>query len=158
LTEGERQEIFCQFISPLDDQLQRVLDSSQAWVEIADPWLDDSDVWNLRRVWEERNVELREIWERVKKTINHPNDRSEMRLDDISRDMLTWIQQDYKILPDYWKNPTVTLKGFDGPEALLQLSYYVDNIRLEHDERASRIHTEIGRQVRDFLHENGVWG
>jgi len=158
LTESERQEIFCQFISPLDDQINRVLDSSQAWAEIADPWLDDSDVWNLRRVWEERNLELRAIWERVKKAINHPNDRSEMRLDDIARDMLTWIQQDYKILPDYWKNPAVTLKGFDGPNAQLQLSYYVDNIRLEHDERAERIRTEIGRQVRDFLHENGVWG
>lgn len=158
LTDAERQEIFCQFISPLDAQLDLVLTSSQAWAEEPDPWLDDSDFWNLRKAWEERNLELRSIWEKVKKAINHPNDRSEMRLDDLVREMLSWIQQEYKILPAFWKNPMVTFKEFDDSNAILQLSYYVDNIRLEHDERADRVRTEIGRQVRDFLYEMKVWG
>ncbi len=158
LTEGERQELFCQFIAPLDDQIDKVLTSCQAWSEEADPWLDDGDTWNLRKAWEERNLELRTIWERVKKAIHHPNDRSEMRLDDYVRDMLNWIQQEYKILPAFWKNPMVVFKEFDESNAILQLSYYVDNIRLEHDERADRVRTELGRQVRDFLHEMKVWG
>jgi len=157
LTDTEKQEIFCQFIAPVDDLVQRVLDSAQSWAEEADPWLDDRDVWKLRKTWEEKNLELRNIWERVKKSIYHPDDRSEMRLDDIARDMLVWIQEEFKDLPAFWKNPAVVFKDFHGTGAQLQLSYYVDNIRLEHDERADRVRTEIGRQIREYMQENHAW-
>lgn len=157
LTETEKQEIFCQYIAPVDEQIQHTLEASQTWAEEGDPWLDDRDTWKLRKTWEEKNLELRNMWERVKKAIHHPNDRSEMRLDDIVRDMLVWIQEEFKILPAFWKNPAVVFKDFSDTNARLQLSYYVDNIRLEHDERAERVRTEIGRQIREYLQDIQAW-
>ncbi|MHC1781781.1 MAG: mechanosensitive ion channel family protein [Anaerolineaceae bacterium] len=157
LSESERQEIFCNFISPTEEKLTEVISLSGQWCDIPDPWLDHTDHWNLHRLWEKRNRMLLDAWERVKKMIYHPDDLTEMRLDDIAAGILEWLRRDYKIIPTYWKNPVATLKDFDGSTARLELSYYVDNIRLEHDERASRVKSELNHQVWLYLRDLGVW-
>lgn len=157
VTESERQEIFCNFISPVEQKLNAVTSLATQWSDIQDPWVDHTDHWNLHRLWERRNRQLLDQWERVKKIIYHPDDRTEMRLDDISAGILESIRRDYKIIPTYWKNPVVTLKAFDGSTAHLILSYYVDNVRLEHDERANRVRSEINHQVWFYLRDLGVW-
>lgn len=151
MNEVERQDIYCNFLSPIDNKVSAVIELAKAWTEAEDPWLHHTDYWDLRRLWDLRNELLRAQWEKVKKAIYNPDDRLELRLDDVSKNMLEWIQKEYKVVPPYWKNPEVMLKQFDGERLVLELSFYVDNIRLEHDERAKRVRTEIGRQVRDAL-------
>ena len=153
LTETERQELFCNYIAPVEPAIEQVASLTKSWSTTIDPWLDPSDHWDLVRLWEFRNVQLQEQWEKVKKTIYHPNDHTEMRLDDLTREFLDWIQLEYKILPEYWKNPTVYLKGSAGGDIQLQVSYYVDNIRLEHDERANRVQSEIAFQIQKLVQE-----
>jgi hypothetical protein len=159
LSEVERREINNEFIVPIEDEVNAVMDLTKIWTEAEDPWLDDSDYWNLRWLWRTRNDLLRSQWEKVKRTINHPDDRLEMRLDDVTASMLEWIKREYKVAPESWKDPRVTLKRFDGDRAILELWFYVDNIRLEHDYRPSRVRTEIGRQVRDAMWapDQGIW-
>jgi MscS family membrane protein len=157
LDEEERQEIFCNFISPVEHEIESVTSLAKSWSETPDPWLDDGDHWDLHELWEMRNNQLINEWGKVKKSIYRPDDRYEMRLDDITARILDWIQLEYKIIPSYWKDPVVVLKQFDGSTAQVCLSFYVDNIRLEHDERANRVRSEIGNQVRDCLLEMRVW-
>ena len=68
LTEGERQELYCNFLSPAEENIQTTLSSAKAWFEARDPWLNDTDYWQQRKLWEGRNEQLLLNWERLKKT------------------------------------------------------------------------------------------
>jgi hypothetical protein len=74
-----------------------------------------------------------------------------MRLDDMALAMVKWLNSDYKILPEVWKDPKVNFKAFDGDVTNVQLWFYVDNIRLEHDGRLQRVRTDIARRIREEL-------
>jgi MscS family membrane protein len=151
LSEAERQEIYCKFISPVEDEINAVTGLAKAWTEVEDPWLNDNDIWDLRRLWGHRNELLRGQWEKIKRTIYHPDESLELRLDDVVGNMLDWIQREYKVVPAYWKTPCARLKSLDGERAEVELAFYVDNIRLEHYERANRVRNEIGQHIRDAL-------
>jgi MscS family membrane protein len=153
LNEGERQEIYCNFIAPIENEVGAVTDLAKAWTEAEDPWLNHTDYWDLRQLWENRNELLRGQWEKVKKAIYHPDESMETRLDDVAGNLIDWIQREYKVVPSYWKTPCTRLKSLDGGRAVIELAFYVDNIRLEHYERANRVRTEIGHQIRDALGE-----
>ena len=75
-----------------------------------------------------------------------PDDPTEMRLDDMALALVKWLRTEYRILPEAWKNPKVTFKSFDGDTTILQLWFYVDNIRLERDGRLQRVRTDIARE------------
>jgi hypothetical protein len=49
--------------------------------------------------------------------------------------MIDWLDKEYKNVPGYWKYPVVAVKDIDHTNSQLELWYYVDNIRLEHDSR-----------------------
>lgn len=127
------------------------------WFEMADPWLADHDQWDLREIWQTRNARLLERWDQARRALEHPDEINETRLDDRVRELLQWVEEEYKTHTPYWKNPTVTITGFSGSGAKLALWYYVDNIRLEHEERARRVQTEIAQRVRVDLEEASIW-
>lgn len=147
LSEGERQEIYCNFISPAENGMSVVIHLTRTWVEIQDAWLNSNDFWSQRKMWDNRMEQLQLKWERLKKIIYSKDDRNEMRLDDFTINLLEWIEKEYKLPPGYWKNPMATIKRMEKEIVVLQLSYYVDNIRLEHDTRARRVQTEISRMI-----------
>jgi MscS family membrane protein len=153
LSEGERQELYCDFISPVERNMEASIAAAKAWMEVGDPWVNDSDVWKQRMNWESRNEQLLIHWNRLKKVLYEVNDRREMRLDDSTKMMLGWLEKEYKSPPGYWKDPTVLIKALNGTSAQLQISYYVDNIRLEHDGRPHRVRNEISRMVQEKLVE-----
>jgi len=62
-----------------------------------------------------------------------------------------WLRTEYRILPEAWKNPKVTFRSFDGDMTVLNLWFYVDNIRLERDGRLQRVRTDIARRIREEL-------
>jgi hypothetical protein len=64
------------------------------------------------------------------------------------------VEKEYKIPPEYWKDPIVIVKELEESSTHLQISYYVDNIRLEHDGRPRRVRNEISRMVQEKLVEN----
>jgi MscS family membrane protein len=153
LSESERQELYCDFVSPVERNMETAVSAAKAWMEVPDPWVNEADVWNQRKIWGLRNDQLIIQWERLKKVLYEVNDRREMRLDDSTKMMLTWLEKEYKTPPGYWKNPTVAIKTLNETSTQLQISYYVDNIRLEHDGRPHRVRNEISRMVQEKLVE-----
>ena len=131
--------------------MEEVIKQTKTWIEIQDSWLNSNDFWNQRKLWDLRMEQLRLKWERLKKMIYSRDDRNEMRLDEFTINLLEWIEKEFKLPPGYWKNPMATIKRLDKDAVVLQLSYYVDNIRLEHDTRASRVRTEISRIIQEKM-------
>lgn len=157
LTMAERQEIYCQFLAPAEANLGTVLSLATEWSEAPDGWLNPKDYWSLRKVWETRNEQLRLKWDALKRTIHATDDRNEMRLDDLSSNLLDWLDKEFKIIPGYWKDPVVSIKSFNGESIQLELWYYVDNIRLEQDGRSRRVRSELSRLIREKFVQEGIW-
>jgi small-conductance mechanosensitive channel len=151
LNAAERQELFCNYVSPAESAVQAVITQAKAWYEVQDAWLNSNDFWAQRKLWENRSEQLHVHWERLKKTMVTQDDRTELRLDDSTKQLLEWLEKDYKLPPGYWKNPSVAVKSIDGPQTHLQLWYYVDNIRLEHDSRSQRVRSELSRIIQERL-------
>jgi MscS family membrane protein len=157
LSEGERQELYCNFVSPTDNNIQVTMAMSKNWFEARDAWLNDTDFWNQRKVWERRNEQLQLHWERLKKVLYQVDERDEMRLDDNTKQMLEWMEREYKVPPGYWKDPSIVVKELSNGNIGLKLCYYVDNIRLEHDHRPQRVRAEVSRLIHEELVERGLW-
>lgn len=153
LSSVERQELFCNFISPVENAVERCLHAARAWLEADDPWVQPNEGRAQARLWQKRNEQLQLHWERLKKALLEVSSQRELRLDESTLDMLKWIKKEYKIPPSYWKDPVVSVKELSADSALLQLSYYVDNIRLEHDGRPRRVRDELSRMIHELLQE-----
>jgi small-conductance mechanosensitive channel len=157
LTEFERQELICNYISPCEAEIERTAELAREWVETKDGWLNHTDYWHLRKIWQARNEQLGFHWQVLKKNIQSPNDRLATRLDDMASAMIDWIDTEYKIVPGYWKDPMVEIREVEQGSATILLHYYVDNIRLENDGRPRRVRTELNRIVRDRFIQEGIW-
>jgi small-conductance mechanosensitive channel len=157
LTEFERQELICNYISPCEAEIDRTTQIAREWVETKDGWLNHTDYWHLRKIWQARNEQLSFHWQVLKKNIQSPNDRLDTRLDDMASNMIDWIDTEYKIVPGYWKDPMVEIREVEQGSVTTLLHYYVDNIRLENDGRPRRVRTELNRIVRDRFIQEGIW-
>jgi small-conductance mechanosensitive channel len=157
LTEMERQELYCKYVAPISDSIQLVSESTHNYSDALDGWLTQEDFWNLKKTWQRREEQLQVHWQQLKKAIQTPDDRTEMRLDDFCSGMIDWLEREFKIVPGYWKDPEVSIKEFDHTQTHLQLWFYVDNIRLERDGRARRVRSEISRIIREKLIEANTW-
>ena len=157
LTELERQDLYCNFVSPAERDIEATISASKAWMEMCDPWLNDTDFWGQRKLWEKRNEQLKMHWEFLKKTIYHPDESRELRLDNTTKVMLEWLEKEYKVPPGYWKDPMVAVKAISSASTVLEIGYYVDNIRLEHDSRPHRVRTELCRIIQEKMVEANFW-
>jgi MscS family membrane protein len=157
LTNAERQELYCNYVSPSDNDVENILKLSKVWSETKDGWLNDTDFWNLRKVWQERNEQLELHWNSLKKMIQTPDDRNEMRLDNLTAGLIEWLHKEYKIVPGYWKDPVISIKELTDHGANIEIYYYVDNIRLEKDGRPRRVRSELNRIIREKFIQEGIW-
>lgn len=151
----ERQELFCNFISPVQSAVERTLLASKAWLQAEDPWIQPNESKIQTRLWETRNEQLELHWERLKKALLEVQSQRELQLDDSTLALFKWIAREYKTPPGYWKDPVVTVKELNTGGAVLQLSYYVDDIRLEHDGRPRRVRNELARMIYERLQVPG---
>ena len=119
--------------------------------------LMDGDYWSQRKLWEERNEQMLLHWNNLKNTLQHPDDRMELRLDDLSADLIDWLDKEYKIVPGSWKDPMVEVKSVSADSIELELHYYVDNIRLEMDGRPRRVRSELNHLIRHEFVQEGIW-
>lgn len=148
---AEKLEIKQGFLAPTQAAFEALMVASQAWAQQDDAYALATENEQLRSVWQLRNERLAERWEALRGKMIRPTDPTEMRLDDMALGLVDWLTSEYRLLPEAWKNPRVTFKRFDGGSAALQLWFYVDNIRLEHDGRLQRVRTDVARRVRAAL-------
>jgi len=153
----ELEELHSQFVAPVDRRVGLLKEAAIAWVETRDNWLWEDDYWALLKDWKIRNEDLDLRWEALSKYLQHPDDRLEFRLDDLSGNLIDWIDNAYKIVPGPWKDPVVEVKHVGAESCDLELHYYVDNIRLERDGRPRRIRSELNHLIREEFVQAGIW-
>ncbi len=158
LTQQELEEIKGSFIFPVQSRIDEMMLLVDEWVSTPDKWLKDGDFWSQRKLWETRNEELLLHWDNLKKFLQHPDERLELRLDDLSADLIDWLDKEYKIVPGSWKDPMVEIKSVSADTIELELHYHVDNIRLEMDGRPRRVRSELNHLIRHEFVQEGIWG
>jgi hypothetical protein len=147
----EKREIKQDFLAPTESAYQALISAAEAWRKQSDPYASTAENHAVSQIWERRNEHLETRWEELRGKMIKPDDPTEMRLDDMALALGDWLRTEYRILPEAWKNPKVTFKSFDGDSTILQLWFYVDNIRLERDGRLKRVRTDIARRIREEL-------
>ena len=150
-TPQEKQEIKQGYLPPTQEAFLKLMEAAEAWRTQPDPYASEVEHESALHTWALRNERLQGRWEQVREKMIKPDDPTEMRLDDMALAMVRWLNTEYKILPEAWKDPKVTFKAFDGDTTHIQLWFYVDNIRLEHDGRLQRVRTDIARRIREEL-------
>ncbi len=147
----EKREIKEDFLAPAHAAYQALIAAAEAWRQVPDPYASATENDVVSQIWERRNQRLEKRWQELRGKMIRPDDPTEMRLDDMALALVKWLRSEYRILPEAWKNPRVIFKGFDGDATVLELWFYVDNIRLERDGRLKRVRTDIARRIREEL-------
>jgi hypothetical protein len=151
----EKLEIKQDFLAPAQTAYQALIQAAEAWRKACDPYASPAENSLTSQVWELRNERLEARWDELRGKMIRPDDPTEMRLDDMALSLCEWLKTEYRILPEAWKNPKVTFNSFDGDTTVLNLWFYVDNIRLERDGRLQRVRTDIARRIREDLAVSG---
>ena len=149
----EKREIKEEFLAPTHSAFQVLLSAAESWRNVPDPYASTAEHDVVFQIWERRDEYLVNRWNELREMMIKPEDPTEMRLDDMALSMVKWLKTEYRILPESWKDPKVTFKRFDGDATILQLWFYVDNIRLERDGRLKRVRTDIARRIREELYK-----
>jgi MscS family membrane protein len=149
----EKREIKDEFLAPAQAAYQALLTTANSWSAQLDPYTSTPEHTVVRQIWGLRNERLEMRWNELRGKMIKPDDPTEMRLDDMALSMVKWLRTEYRILPESWKNPKVTFKSFTGDTTILQLWFYIDNIRLERDGRLQRVRTDIARRILEELNE-----
>ena len=147
----EKREIKQDYLAPTQSAYQALISAAEAWRKVSDPYASKTENHTVSQLWEQRNERLEARWDELRGKMIKPDDPTEMRLDDMALALSNWLRIEYRILPESWKNPNVTFKSFAGDSIILQLWFYVDNIRLERDGRLQRVRTDIARRIREEL-------
>lgn len=157
LSRAEVTEILNEHVNPVDNTVRTLAEQCRDWSITPDRWLNDHDYWQQCRLWDSRNEELLRHWNNLKNCITNPDERVELRLDDLSAALIDWLDKEYKIVPGEWKDPMVEIKNVSADSAELELHYYVDNIRLEMDGRPRRIRSELNHLIKHEFVQEGIW-
>jgi small-conductance mechanosensitive channel len=147
----EKREIKEVFLAPTHAAYQALLSAAESWRNVRDPYASAAEHDTVFQILERRDEYLVNRWSELRERMIKPEDPTEMRLDDMALSMVKWLKTEYRILPESWKDPKVTFNRFDGDATILQLWFYVDNIRLERDGRLKRVRTDIARRIREEL-------
>jgi len=157
LSQQELYDIRLLHAEPVDRRIRELQKAVEEWVATPDNWLWEEDFWSLRKNWLSRNEDLDMHWNSLKRVLEHPDERLEFRLDDLSGNLIDWLDNEYKIIPGPWKDPVIEVKQVSAETCDLELHYYVDNIRLEMDGRPRRIRSELNLQIREEFVQEGIW-
>lgn len=138
---------------PGDNLFQLIRIWYQAWLR--DPDLVKEDSTYLPKEWERKLSFMRVKLERLYQFVINPTGH-ERRLDNDAKNIVNWIRDNFKESHVLWKDPDIRLANFGASSLDFEISYYVDNIKLEHFERADRIQDELRREIKLRFDEAGI--
>jgi len=128
------------------------------WVNVwaQDPdLLPEEDGHRLRVYWGERVLSLLRRVDEVGDRIEQGGGL-EVRLDDAVLELVRWLRGEFKQATPAWKGSSAGFKGMDSGGFLFRMSFYVDDIELEHFERQSRVEGQVRREAYRRLREQGI--
>jgi MscS family membrane protein len=158
-TNVELEELRNEYVKPLDNIVSNTIQSAEEWGKIPDPYLEDLFEEEIRQnkvICELRNKQLKEKWDKLKANISSHELGKEMHFDDEAIGLADWIQQKYKSFSKPWKDPDVTIQSLQREGIIVKLSFFIDDIRLENNERKQRVTTDLAITVDRVLKKEGI--
>jgi hypothetical protein len=132
-----------------------VMELHKRWGSLFESWAYRDEQQSEQKRWAAQDALFFNKWNDLENKIKRPGDY-EMRLDQLTENLRKWIQDEYKLPTATWKQPRMNFKSF-GPSCVnLSLDCYVDDIRLEHNERKRRVVTEVAKAICLRFQEEGI--
>jgi small-conductance mechanosensitive channel len=152
----EKSAIQSEHLAPIAGIIERVEKTMSEWAVIDDPWALPEEQAGERARWANANVRLTERWAALQKNILNPNIENETHLDQYVAQFREWIQTRYKLPPEPWKDPHVSIKGFGASSVDLLVIYFLDDVRMEHFMRQRRIAAELMIAVHEAFRAHNI--
>jgi small-conductance mechanosensitive channel len=153
---SEKSAIQQEHLTPIAGVIEGVEKAMEAWAAIDDPWALPEEQAGERARWANANARLTERWQALQKGILNPNIENETHLDQFVAQFCAWVNTRYKLLPEPWKDPHVSIKGFGASSVDLQVIYFLDDVRMEHFMRQRRIAAELMIAVHEAFKAHNV--
>jgi len=156
LSREEVGEIKSRQVTPIEDEVKAVTSAVLEWSHYKDPWISEEEAQQEEERWQAQNEKLRLLWSKLLKRISRPVLGFDVILDEEVRIFADWIAKEYKPFIPPWKEPDVSFKEFGQSGIALMLEFYVNDIRLEHFQRQSRVIKEIAQQIQTRFANEGI--
>lgn len=142
--------------SLVDADIDATIKAMNAWSALRDPHISARELTMEIARWNTLNERLEARWTGLKKILEKPPRDIETRIDDAVQAFTIWVKDRYKPIPDHWKSPHVSFKAFGASSVDIAVEFYIDDIRLEHYYRRSRVLTEIGIGIFNVFRREGI--
>lgn len=156
LTADEVRELNSGYVAPANVLMEQVSAALNAWRTVPDPWanIEELDVENQR--WQIRRERLERRWVSVRDSVLNPAIEHTGRLDNFTQELRTWMRQEFKFPPEIWKDPSVNFLSFNASSVDVRLAYFIDDGRLEHFKRKTRLTRELGFTIHRRFQDEGI--
>ncbi len=118
---------------------------------IKDPNLLDEDESSISEEWERKINLLKRRAQRLYQKISNP-EAEETRLDDYVVELIKWLTEKLKVPRKKWQEPQVKMTGMNHNDSTyytvaLELTFFVDDIKLEDGKRGDRVRSQIYQEI-----------
>lgn len=156
LTADEVRELDAGYVAPANVLLEQILAALNAWRTLPDPWANADEIEVESNRWQIRGDRLERRWVTVRDGVLNPIIEHTGRLDNFTQELRDWMRAEFKFPPELWKDPTVNFLAF-GPSSIdVRLAYFVDDGRLEHFKRKTRLTRELGFTIHRRMQDEGI--
>lgn len=156
LTADETRALNTGYVAPANVLMEHVRHALEQWRALPDVWANLDELEAEKHRWQLRGERLERRWTNVRDSILNPAVEHTGRLDLLTEQLRTWLRQDFKFPPEVWKDPTVNFLAFAPSSVDVRLAYYVDDGRLEHFKRRTRLTRELGFTIHRRFQEEGI--
>lgn len=156
LTPAEVRELDLQFVAPANVLMEQVRAALDDWCGLADPWANADEIQTQVTRWQERGERLKRRWARLRDGILTPAIEETGRLDTLTEQLRSWLREEFKFPPEVWKDPTVNFLAFGASSVDVRLAYFIDDGRLEHFKRRTRLTRELAFTIHRRFQEEGI--
>ncbi len=156
LTGDEIRELNLQYLAPGNVLMQEMSHALDEWRALPDPWANLEELDSENQRWKIRGARLERRWNGLRDSILNPSVEQTRRLDTQAETLQTWLHEEFKFPPAIWKDPSVNFIGFGNSSVDLKLLYFVDDGRLEHFKRRTRLTRELSFTIHRRFREEGI--
>jgi small-conductance mechanosensitive channel len=156
LSAAEIRELNTGYVAPANVLVELIGAALDAWRALPDPWANLDELEAESQRWRLRRERLERRWATVRDRILSPSVENTRRLDTLTQQFQTWLREEFKFPPEIWKDPTVNFLAFGASSVDVRLAYYIDDGRLEHFKRRTRLTRELAFTIHHRFRQEGI--
>lgn len=156
LTAAETRDLDLNYVAPANVLLAQVNAALDDWSALPDAWAHADEIQSQVARWQERRERLTRRWTKLRDNILNPTVEETGRLDTLTEQLRTWLREEFRFPPEVWKDPSVNFLAFGASSVDVRLTYFIDDGRLEHFKRRTRLTRELGFTIHRRFQEEGI--